>query len=213
MKKIVKRVLTVLAISAAFTVSVLAVTAYAAKDQILNSDISVIDQIASNEDIEQNDIDMIKTPSVDKRTIGQNMIFIHTIDKGDDLEVPLSWNSYKLADDTYFVDIVLNNGHGNPNYRIKNAELVINLDEKINILTSFYSDKGLEYTNPVIDLRDDLKKVKCNSQNGYMHLQMLLSGVQSESLSFDLKYAVAGNGIYSFNKFPQTWEGLEHELK
>ena len=120
MKKIIKRTVAVLAISAVFTVSVLAVTAYAYKDQVLNSDISVTDQMLSSEDIES---DSTTTALfADKQTIGQTILFTHTIEKGEDLEIPLSYGSYKLADGTYLVDMVLNNDRYNANYKMKNAK-------------------------------------------------------------------------------------------
>lgn len=211
MKKNIKRVFAILVASVVFTVSVLAVTSYAYKDQILNSDIGVIDQIPSGEGIENNDITI--APFADKHAIGQTVLFTHTIEKGENLEIPLSYGSYKIADNTYLVDIVLNNDHENANYRIKNAELVMNLDKKANILTAYCSDEGSNYTLPNVSYADEQKRVRCFSENGYIHFQMLLSGVQSESLSFDLKYAVAGDGLYSFNNFSQTWEGLELKLK
>lgn len=185
MKKSVKITVSVIAIIIVLIASVLAVSAFAFKDKI---DLS------------------------DKTIIGKTILFTHSTEKGEKLEIPISWTSVKISEDTYLVDIIFNEDQNSTNYSVKNARIVSDINSDVNILSAFYSAEGSSYTVPDVGY-NDTQRVECFSDKGYVHLRMLLSGIEAKNSSFEVEYDIMGNGLYSFNKFHQTWEDLDLELE
>ena len=109
MKKSVKITVSVIAIIIVLIVSVLAVSAFAFKDKI---DLS------------------------DKIIIGKTVLFTHRTEKGEKLEIPISWTSVKISEDTYLVDIIFNEDQNSTNYSVKNARIVSDVNRDVNILSA-----------------------------------------------------------------------------
>ena len=160
--------------------------------------------------------------SVSKKNVitDHDVILNHTTEKGKELAIPFGCTASKIDEITYHVIISFNNGGDNPNYKIENARIVTNLNAKVNIYSAFYSYGNSNYAVPNMDFttedeRNDRsyqgtqKNVKCFSENGYMRIEMVLSGEELDSLSFDISYDVIGQGLYSNNKFHYAWEEME----
>ena len=199
MKKSVKIPLIVLAVAVALSLVISGVITLIFKDKISVSEKIVI----TNYDVLLN----------------------HTTEKGEILEMPFGWGASKIDENTYYVDVFFNDNQKSPNYKIENVRIVTNLNAKVNIYSAFYSRGGSNYAIPNMDFTTkddrnarsfsgvDTKNVQCFSENGYMHIEMVLSGEELDSLSFDISYDVMGQGLYSNNKFHQTWEELEFVLE
>ena len=154
-----------------------------------------------------------------------DVILNHTTEKGEILEIPFSWGACKIDENTYHVTATLNDNRESPNYKIENVRITANLDAKVNIYSAFYGSGNSNYHIPNMDFTTEdernarsysggtQKNVKCFFENGYMHIEMVLSGEELDSLSFDISYDVMGQGLYSNNKFHQTWEELEFEIE
>lgn len=150
-----------------------------------------------------------------------DVLLNHTTEKGEKLAIPFGWGACKIDENTYHVTATLNDNRESPNYKIENVRITANLDAKVNIYSAFYGSGNSNYHIPNMDFTTEdernarsysggtQKNVKCFSENGYMHIEMVLSGEELDSLSFDISYDVMGQGLYSNNKFHQTWEDME----
>ena len=185
MKKSVKITLTIIAIIIALNLSLFAIAAFAFKDNISLSDKSIIDK---------------------------TILFMHGTEKGEKLEIPFGCSSIPIGEDSYLVDILFNADQKSTNYSIKNARIVSNINNDVSVLSAFYSADGPSYTVPNVSYADT-QRVECFSDKGYVHLRMLLSGSEVKNLSFGVEYDIMGEGLYSFNKFHQSWEDLEFVLE
>lgn len=199
MKKSVKIPLIVLAIAVALSLIISGVITLIFKDKISVSEKIVI----TNYDVLLN----------------------HTTEKGEKLAIPFGWGASKIDENTYHVTATLNDNRESPNYKIENVRITANLDAKVNIYSAFYGSGNSNYHIPNMDFTTEdernarsysggtQKNIKCFSENGYMHIEMVLSGEELDSLSFDISYDVMGQGLYSNNKFHQTWEEVTLELE
>ena len=154
-----------------------------------------------------------------------DILLNHTTEKGETLEIPFGWDASKIDENTYHVTATLNNNRESPNYKIENVRITANLDANVNIYSAFYGSGNSNYHIPNMDFTTEdernarsysggtQKNVKCFSENGYMHIEMVLSGEELNSLSFDISYDVMGQGLYSNNKFHYAWEEMEFALE
>ena len=153
-----------------------------------------------------------------------DILLNHTTEKGETLEIPFGCTATKIDENTYHVEVLLNDNRNSPNYKIENVRITANLDPDIYVHSAFYSGGDSNYHVPNMDFTNkndrharsssehryaDTKNLQCFSENGYMHIEMVLSGEELEDLSFDISYDVIGQGLYSNNKFRYTWEEME----
>lgn len=125
--------------------------------------------------------------------------------------MPFSCGLNPIGDDTYFIDITFNADQNSSNYSIKNARIVSSINNDVSVLSAFYSDDGPSYNVPSVSY-DEAQKIECFSEKGYVHLRMLLSGSEAKNLNLKVEYDIMGEGLYSLNKFHQTWEEVALEL-
>lgn len=189
MKKSVKITLIIAAICAALFVCAFFVVSAAFSDKITGSVQSCVDK---------------------------TILFKHTTDKGEELEIPFSCNSSRIGDNTYLLDIFMNDDQISSNYDISNAKVSLNLKNSTEVILGYYSEGGSSYTNPQIDYSDNSKVVRCLSDSGYIHLRLLLSDADEmltsdsgeNGLSFTVEYDIKGKGLYFGNSFHHTWEAV-----
>lgn len=189
MKKSVKITLIIAAICVALCVSAFFIVTAAFSDKITGSVQSYVDK---------------------------TILFKHTTEKGEKLEIPFSCNSSRIGDNTYLLDIFLNDDKISSNYDISNAKVSLNIKNSTDILLGFYSEGGSSYTNPKIAYSDNSKSVECLSDNGYIHLKLLLSDADEmltsefgdDGLSFTVEYDINGKGLYCGNSFHHSWEAV-----
>lgn len=139
--------------------------------------------------------------SSEKKVIDDAILTMHETKKGEKIEFPIAVNAKMIGEDLYLIDVLLNQTN-NKNYSAKDTRLEVNLDTSVEILMMFYSaGKGSNYVIPSVSYDDIQQTFRCSSDDGYVHLRLLLSGEEAEKMMFTLKYSIIGNGIYSFNKF------------
>lgn len=150
----------------------------------------------------------------DKTTIDKTVLFTHNTKKGEKVETSISCTSQPIGDNAYLVDIIFNDGKQNKKYNIKNTRVSLNITEDTDILSAFYSAGGSNYTIPNNAYsRGSDKTVECVSDDGYIHLKLLLSDSDAKSLNLTVEYDITGSNLYSFNKFEDnTWEDIEVNL-
>lgn len=129
-------------------------------------------------------------------------LLTHETEKGEKFEIPLSANAKKVGENLYLVNIILNDQTGEENYGVEHGKVKISLKDTVEIPMRFYSAGAGIYAAPSISYSDGgMQTLECSSDNGYLEIQLLLSGEEAESLSFEVGYAIIGKGLYSFNKF------------
>ncbi|HBH96113.1 MAG TPA: hypothetical protein DDX91_10190 [Ruminococcaceae bacterium] len=181
MKKNIKPTIIIIALCISLIVAFFAVTYFIFKDKISDSEYNRIDK---------------------------TFIFTHSTEKGEKIEISFAPNFMTISEDTYLVDIVFNGvQNNNANYEVKNAKITLNINNNVNILSSFFSADGSSYAVPNIS-NGDFKKLECFSDKGYIHIQMLLSGADAKDLKLAVEYGIHGKQLYFFNKFHHTWENI-----
>lgn len=138
--------------------------------------------------------------SSEKNLIAKTMLFHHETKKGEEIEIPFSINSKMMGEDLYLINVILNDNNG-ANYNVKNGRFKISLDNSVEIPMMCYSAGGSNYYIPSISYLDDQQTFECSTDNGYLYLNMLLSGEEAENLKVTVNYSIIGKGVYSFNKF------------
>ena len=137
------------------------------------------------------------------KIIPNSIHMTHKTKKGEEIMVPVSMNTKILGEDLYLIDAFFHRTD-NEKYSAKHARFEVNLDQNAEILMMFYSaGDGSNYVIPSISYNDDnnWQTFKCSSDDGYIHLSMLLSGEEAKNLKLNVKYSIIVKGIYSFNKF------------
>lgn len=140
--------------------------------------------------------------SIEKNSIvSDSVLMTHKTKKGEEITIPISMNTKILGEDLYLIDAFFHRTD-NENYSAKNARFEVSLDQNAEILMMFYSaGNSSNYVIPNVRYNDDLQTFECSSDDGYIHLRMLVSGEEAKNLKLTVKYSIIGKGIYSFNKF------------
>lgn len=133
---------------------------------------------------------------------GRTVIFTHETEKGNKLEIPLSARAKEIGEDLYLVNILFCAQTGEKNYCVNHGKIKIALKDSVEIPMMLCHKGASNYDVPNIRYSDDgTKTLECLSDNGYLDINLLLSGEEAENLNFEVGYAVIGKGLYSFNKF------------
>lgn len=133
--------------------------------------------------------------------IAKTTLFTHETEKGENINLSFSKNVDIIGDEMYMINIFFTDEQSSTNYNIKNSKLEFSVNDSVDILMSFYSAGGSEYQIPQINYPEGRKVIQCFSDNGYVHLKLLLSGREAENSDLTVEYDIRGKGFYSFNKF------------
>lgn len=150
--------------------------------------------------------------STDKKTFNTNTIMLtHETKKGDKIETPLTVSSKPMGDDLYLINVLFDNGSDSEHYDVKYGRFKISIDNNVETPMMFYScSDGLNYRIPNVRYGDgNTQTLECDSDDGYLNLEMLLSGEEAKNLKFDVNYSIVGNGTYSINKFYNLKESFD----
>ena len=156
-----------------------------------------------------------------KNFVGDHNVFLnHTTEKGETITIPFVCTASKIDENTYLVKALLNDNNDSSNYKIENVRITANLNADTNIHSAFYGSGNSNYHIPDLSFTAEdeqknrsyngsQKNVKCFSENGYMDIEMVLSGEELDNFSLNIAYDVIGQGLYSNNKFHYEWEKME----
>ncbi|MDE7280417.1 MAG: hypothetical protein K2N36_01580 [Ruminiclostridium sp.] len=102
-----------------------------------------------------------------KNFIGDHDVFLnHTTEKGEILEIPFNCMTSKIDENTYHVEVLLNDNRNSPNYKIENVRITANLDSDIYIQSAFYSGDDSNYHVPNMDFTNkNDRNVRSSTEN------------------------------------------------
>ncbi len=151
--------------------------------------------------------------STDKNKMYNTIMLTHETKKGDKIETPLTVSLKLMSDDLYLINVLFDNGTDSQHYNVKYGKIKVSMDDSVEAPMMFYnsgSSDGLNYRIPNVRYGDgNTQTLECDSDDGYLNLEMLLSGEKAKNLKFDVNYSIVGNGTYSINKFYNLKESFD----
>ena len=146
--------------------------------------------------------------STEKRLIDSTALLQYKTQKGENIDITIGSDLIPIAENLYKVQIILNR-QGSEHYELNNVGLSFTLGSDVEVIEAFYSSNGPDYTVPRTDYDGKTKIIKCNSDRGYLKLDMIISGEKADTAILNIGYDIEGKEMYSFNSFRGFEENYE----